>query len=80
MNKNFSCALNIDNIDVKEPNTGIFIVYFKSGKIGHTGSDLGVSSFMMFDPQINVGQIFMANEDLIKENLQEFKNIWGELK
>ncbi len=78
--KNFSCALNIDNIDVKEPNTGIFIVYFKSGKIGHTGSDLGVSSFMMFDPQINVGQIFMANEDLIKENLQEFKNIWGELK
>ncbi|WP_373400700.1 serine hydrolase domain-containing protein [Algoriphagus halophilus] len=73
--KNFNT--DVENIDEKEPNTGLFMVYFKSGKIGHTGSDPGVSCIMIFDPISNSGKIFMANEDITKENLTEFKKIWG---
>lgn len=75
--KNFTVENKVENIDQKEPNTGLFMVYFKSGKIGYTGSDPGVSCIMMFDPMVNNGKIFMANEDITKENLNEFKRIWG---
>lgn len=77
--KNFSKENNIQDINPREPNTGIFMAYFKSGKIGHTGSDLGVSAFMMFNPNTNVGQILMANEDLTPDNLEEFKGVWNTL-
>ncbi|WP_108868631.1 serine hydrolase domain-containing protein [Aquimarina aquimarini] len=77
--KNFNTNNAIKNISLKEPNSGIFITYFKSGKIGHTGSDLGASAFMMFDPKTNKGQILMANEDLSADNLKEFKTIWKTL-
>ena len=75
--KNFTSDAKVDNIDEREPNSGLFMVYFKSGKIGHTGSDPGVSCVMMFTPQLNNGKIFMANEDITKENLSEFRKIWG---
>ena len=75
--RNFTTAVKVDNINEREPNTGLFMVYFKSGKIGHTGSDPGVSCLMMFDPKSNNGKIFMSNEDITKENLSEFKKIWG---
>ncbi len=65
-----------NNLNEKEPNIGLFIVYFKSGQIGHTGSDLGVSCFLMFDPKNNTGKLFMANEDITKNNVEEFKAIW----
>lgn len=75
--KNFTPGVEVKNIDTKEPNTGLFMVYFKSGKIGHSGSDPGVSCVMMFDPILNNGKLFMANEDITKKNLVEFKKIWG---
>lgn len=78
--KNFSDENLIENIDPREPNAGIFMVYSKSGKIGHTGSDPGVSAFMWFDPQTLGGDIFMANEDITKDNIEEFKAIWEKLK
>ncbi|MCO6163813.1 serine hydrolase [Flavobacterium sp. NRK F7] len=64
------------NSNPKEPNSGIFIFYFPSGEIGHTGSDLGASSVLKFNPKTNTGQIFMANEDLTKNNVATFKTIW----
>lgn len=75
--KNFTGSSIPSNIDTKEPNTGMFIIYFKSNKIGHTGSDLGVSCFLMFDPVDNTGKIFMANEDIVKSNVETFKTIWN---
>lgn len=78
--KNFTDEFLVKNIDKKEPNTGIFIAYFKSGMIGHTGSDLGASAFMMFDSKKNIGKIFMSNEDLTVNNLEEFKSIWKNIE
>lgn len=75
--KNFSDALIVDNINKKEPNSGLFMVYFKSGSIGHTGSDLGTSTIMTFDPKTSSGKIFMANEDLTASNLKKFKQVWA---
>ncbi len=77
--KNFSEISSIKGIDPKEPNSGIFIVYAKSGAIGHTGSDLGVSAFMFFNPETKEGKIFIANEDITKQNIDSFKQIWSEL-
>ncbi|WP_024771914.1 serine hydrolase domain-containing protein [Aquimarina macrocephali] len=77
--KNFNEKNEVQNINPREPNTGLFMAYFKSGKIGHTGSDLGASAFMMFNPKTNVGQILMANEDLSPDNLERFKKIWNKL-
>lgn len=74
---NFTAEMEVKNINKKEPNTGVFIAYFKSGNIGHTGSDLGVSTIMLFDPRSNTGKIFMSNEDLTAKNVEKFKMIWG---
>ena len=56
------------------------MAYFKSGSIGHTGSDLGVSTFMIFDTKENKGKIFMSNKDLTQDNVEEFKLIWNNIK
>ena len=78
--KNFTDKNPVENIDLKEPNSGIFIVYSKSGKIGHTGSDPGVSAMMWFDPATSEGNIFMANQDITEDNVGKFKSIWASLK
>ncbi|MGM1057462.1 MAG: serine hydrolase domain-containing protein [Bacteroidota bacterium] len=78
--KQFTDELLIKNISKQEPNTGIFMAYFKSGNIGHTGSDLGVSAFMSFNPITNSARIFMANEDVTENNLEEFKLIWKNIE
>ncbi|SED22457.1 CubicO group peptidase, beta-lactamase class C family [Tenacibaculum sp. MAR_2009_124] len=76
----FTDKIQIKNINKKEPNTGIFMAHFKSGNIGHTGSDLGVSTIMLFDPKTKTGKIFMANEDLTEKNVEKFKLIWKSIK
>lgn len=78
--KNFSDTKPIKGLNPKEPNSGIFIVYTKSGAIGHTGSDPGLCSFMFFNPEKMIGKIFMANEDLTTQNLDSFKMIWETLQ
>jgi CubicO group peptidase (beta-lactamase class C family) len=75
--KNFSATKAIKGINPKEPNSGIFVLYAKSGSIGHTGSDPSVSAFVFFNPETKQGKIFMANEDLSPQNLNTFKTIWG---
>ncbi len=77
--KNFTEENSIENINPKEPNTGLFMMYSKSGKIGHTGSDPGACCIMWFDPENGTGTIFMANEDLTKDNVASFKEIWASL-
>ncbi len=77
--KNFDEKNSVKNIDPREPNIGIFMFHSKKGMIGHTGSDPGASSFFCFNPSTNIGYIFMANEDLTKENVGRFKEIWTQL-
>ena len=78
--KNFSETKPVKGVNPKEPNTGIFIMYAKSGMIGHTGSDPGICTFMFFNPDNMIGKIFMANEDITAQNLNYFKMIWGNLQ
>lgn len=77
--KNFNDKDNVKHKSEKEPNTGIFMMYFKSGTLGHTGSDYGVSAIMNFDPESGEGKIFMANEDITIKNMEEFKSIWNNI-
>ena len=77
--KQFTDAHPVRNINPKEPNSGIFFVHAKSGLIGHTGSDPGVSAFLFFDPVTGNGRIFMANEDLTPKNVARFRVIWDNL-
>lgn len=68
-------------ISEKEPNQGIFFVFRRDGSIGHTGSDYGVSAFIFFNPQTNVGKVFLTNVD-VQENPQlaaQFAMIWKTL-
>lgn len=47
-----------------EFNSGIFMGYTPKGYLGHTGSDPGISSFMFFDPELQIGHIVMLNTSL----------------
>lgn len=78
-NKNFSETNPIKGFNPKEPNSGIFIIYAKSGAIGHTGSDPGVSVIMFFNPETKQGKVFKANEDFTSDNVKSFKSIWEDL-
>ena len=72
------------NYDPKEPNSGLFWRIKKNGQIGHTGSDLGITTFLFFDPKTNIGRIFMTNIEFdnpetgeINEKLvTQFIEIW----
>lgn len=57
------------NMNLKEENAGIFWVYFKNGRLGHTGGDFGVTTFMVFNPDRKTGFIFLANSEV--ENLED---------
>lgn len=73
--------------DPKEPNSGIFWRIKKNGTIGHTGSDLGITTFVFFDPKTKIGKIFLTNiefdnpdNDSINEKLvAQFIAIWKAL-
>ena len=52
------------NMDKKEPNRGIFWSYSKKGSIRHTGDDLGVFSFISFNPITKVGVVMTLNARL----------------
>jgi CubicO group peptidase (beta-lactamase class C family) len=57
------------NMDKKEVNSGIFWVYFKNGRLGHTGGDLGVTTIMAFYPEKKTGFIFLSNSET--DNLED---------
>ncbi len=45
----------------REANYGVFWVWSTSGRIGHTGGDLGSSAFLGFDPTTQSGSILIIN-------------------
>jgi CubicO group peptidase (beta-lactamase class C family) len=72
------------NMDTKEPNRAIFWAYNKKGKIMHTGSDIGVSAFISFEPDTKIGRVILINADLQGEEngtaVENFKKIIGEIE
>ena len=76
-----------ENFDPREPNSGIFWRIKNNKTIGHTGSDLGVTAFMFFDPKTKIGKIFMTNiefDDPEKEGIDQkligsFVEVWKTL-
>ena len=75
------------NFDKKEPNSGIFWRIKKNGMIGHTGSDLGISTFLFINPKTNIGKIFITNiefdnpdnDSINKKLVEQFLSIWNTL-
>jgi CubicO group peptidase (beta-lactamase class C family) len=66
------------NMNPKEDNAGIFWVYFKNGRLGHTGGDLGVTTFMVFYPDTKTGFILLSNNEI--ENLDDSVPIQKQLQ
>jgi CubicO group peptidase (beta-lactamase class C family) len=52
------------DMDEKEPNRAIFWAHTRTGRISHTGGDLGVSAFISFNPATKTGRIVMLNTQL----------------
>lgn len=79
----FSASYEPRNIDPGEPNIGVFYAMKKSGIIGHSGSDAGVTAFFFFNPVKGYGMLFIANTELeglngINKNLMSgFEKIWS---
>jgi CubicO group peptidase (beta-lactamase class C family) len=71
------------NMDSKEPNRAVFWAYNKKGKIMHTGSDVGLSAFISFEPDTKIGRVILINADLQGENnnvaVENFKKIIAEV-
>lgn len=72
------------NMDVKEPNRAIFWCYSKKGKLMHTGSDIGVTAFLSFDPITKIGRIIIINAALDGEKndkaVKDFMKIISEIE
>ena len=81
--KQFSDENMPQNMDPKEPNRAIFWCYNKKGKVMHTGGDIGVSTFLSFDPITKIGKIIMINAALDGEDnakaVNDFMKIISEI-
>ena len=64
-----------------EYNYGLFMGHTPIGYIGHTGGDPGVSTFMFFDPEENIGWMLFINTDLnSQEDVDQLFAIWDALR
>lgn len=72
----------IEGMSEYEPNSGIVWTYRKNGVIGHTGggTNTGITTFVFFDPEKQVGRIFITNIEMGKKRLPSFKKVWDLLK
>jgi CubicO group peptidase (beta-lactamase class C family) len=61
--KQFEVGKMPTNLNEKEENAGVFWVYFKNGRLGHTGGDFGVTTIMAFYPETKTGFIFLSNSE-----------------
>ena len=50
----------------REDNYGVFWVWSTSGRIGHTGGDIGSTTFMGFDPNTRTGSILLINSNVVE--------------
>ncbi|TAE27812.1 MAG: class A beta-lactamase-related serine hydrolase [Cytophagales bacterium] len=69
----------------KEDNYGVFWVWFKNGRVGHTGGGLGVATLLAFYPEKQTGIVFMTNLELeysgnLKKLSEQFQQIVNALK
>jgi CubicO group peptidase (beta-lactamase class C family) len=82
--KQFSDVNMPQNMDPKEPNRAVFWCYNRKGKLMHTGSDIGVSTFLSFDPTTKIGRIILINAALDGEDngkaVKDFLKIITELE
>ena len=68
--------------DFKGRKDGIFWEFSKTGVMGHSGGDTGVSAFMYFNPQTTLGYTYMTNilpAESDDANVQSRK-IWSTVK
>ena len=80
---NLSTVIHEDKNENKyndEYEMGIFMGISAKGQIGHTGGDPGVSSFMFFDTDDQIGKLLIVNTDLSKDGVQSFIEIWKTLE
>jgi CubicO group peptidase (beta-lactamase class C family) len=66
--KQFDSITMPTNMDTKELNRAIFWAYTKSGIIRHTGSDIGVFSFISINPKTTIARVFTLNTELEGED------------
>ncbi|WP_160713967.1 serine hydrolase domain-containing protein [Chitinophaga solisilvae] len=78
----FSADNTPRDTDPANPNSGIFYAIKKSGIIGHTGGDGGVSSFFYFNPAKKFGMLLLTNTEIEgadginKQVLEDFEKVW----
>jgi hypothetical protein len=65
------------HLDTAEPNQDLFWAYRCNGAIGHAGGNIGLTSFLFFDPVTQVGKLFVANTEPHEgpRSLAQFKAI-----
>ena len=62
-----------------QDNEGIFMSFTPEGTIGHSGGDPGVSTYMFFNPETNIGRILLVNTDLGNEDVKQYNSILKKL-
>ena len=78
----FSDSYKPKGINPAEPNIGVFYAIKKSGVIGHSGSDGGVTALLFFNPAKGYGMLFLSNTELEglnginKKLVAGFEKIW----
>ncbi|SNZ01785.1 serine hydrolase [Flagellimonas pacifica] len=68
--------------DFKGRRDGLFWEHSKSGVMGHSGGDYGVSAFMYLDPTTNLGFTYVCNIMPLESDYSnaESRSIWAVLK
>lgn len=65
----------INFLNQKGENEGIFVSFSAEGNIGHSGGDPGVSTYMFFNPISKIGNILFVNTDFGSEGEKQYKDI-----
>ncbi|MCB9230039.1 MAG: beta-lactamase family protein [Bacteroidia bacterium] len=65
----------------EEEKTGLFWSISKSGRIGHTGADPGIFTWLQIDPETQTGYLMLTNTSAFEdpETMEEVKSIWKTL-
>ncbi len=50
----------------REDNYGVFWVWSTSGRIGHTGGDIGSTTFLGFNPDTHTGSMVLINSNVVE--------------
>ena len=82
--KQFNEANKPTDTNPEEPNRAVFWAYDEKGRITHTGSDYGLTTFLVFDPLTKIGHIIFFNAAFDGDNnekaIEDVVAIFNELK